>query len=348
MAALPPHEGSAAPAALPGEVRGRGRLRVGEGLTPWLFVAPLVAIFALFYLWPALNTIASSLFRWGLLAPWKATAPGSWDYVGLQNYGDVLRDSSFWNAAVNTAMWLVIFPILVVGFSFLVSVLIWHARRGSGLFRSVFVLPMTISLTAAGVIWTFVYNADPQVGVLSAIVRALHLDFSFEAGPLRLQTGEWLGDVGVLNLGFTDLRLTNLSLIFAGFWAFAGFGVITFTAGLTSISQDLVEAAQVDGATSWQVVRHVLLPSLRRPMIIVAVVSVIFALRVFDIVYVMTQGGPVQDTNVLALLLWQDAFEFLDTPDAGLAAAIAVLLSVVLVVVAYPYLRRLARGAGAR
>ena len=99
---------------------------------------------------------------------------------------------------------------------------------------------------------------------------------------------------------------------------------------------ELVEAAKVDGANAWQTVRHVLVPALRRPLVVVGVVSVIFALRTFDIVYVMTGGGPAQDTMVLALLLWQQAFAFLDTPQGGQATAIAVLMSAVLVVGSWP------------
>jgi ABC-type sugar transport system permease subunit len=99
----------------------------------------------------------------------------------------------------------------------------------------------------------------------------------------------------------------------------------------------------VDGANAAQVVRHVVLPQLRPSMVVVAVVSVIFALRTFDIVFVMTGGGPAQDTQVLALLLWQQAFTFLDTPQGGVAAAVAVLMSVALVAGAQPYLRSMAR-----
>ena len=306
-----------------------------EGLAAAAFLLPLGAVFAAFYLWPAASTIASSFFRWGLLNPWRATRPHDWDFVGLHNYATTLGDSDFWNAAVNTAVWLVVFPLLVTGFSFAVSILIWWAGRGSVLFRTVFVLPMTISLTAAGVIWSFVYNPDRDLGVLNAVTGAVGLGGSHQ----------WLSDLGGLDLGPIEIRFVNLSLVVAAFWAFAGFGVITFTAGLTSVSQDLVEAAIVDGARARHIVRHVLLPALRRPLVIVGVVSVIFALRIFDVVYVMTQGGPGRDTEVLALLLWQEAFAFLDTPAGGLAAAIAVLLSLVLVAGGYPYLRALAKGA---
>jgi len=192
------------------------------------------------------------------------------------------------------------------------------------------------------VIWSFVYNADPQIGVLNAVLDKLGiLGADWRLGPVELHPGSWLSNPGVLHLGFADIRLTNLALVVPAFWAFTGFGVITLTAGLTAVPYELVEAAKVDGASAWQAARYILVPSLRRPLVVVGVVSVIFALRTFDIVYVMTGGGPAQDTTVLALLLWQQAFAFLDTPQGGRATAIAVLMSAVLIAGSYRYLRQL-------
>ena len=308
---------------------------------PYAFVLPLLVIFAGFYLWPAFVTVLSSLFRWGLLRPWSITSPGDWDFVGLQNYIDTLTSGRFWNSVVNTGIWLVVFPLLVTGVSLLVSVAVWYLPRGSGAFRAVFIMPMVISLTAAGVIWTFVYN--PDFGVLPAMIEFLRLDFAVDWGPIRLRTAGWLSDPGQIDLGLFRIRLINLSLVVAGFWAFTGFGVITFTAGLSNLSQDLVDAAKVDGARVHHLLRYVLIPALRAPMIVVGTVSVIFALRTFDIVWVITQGGPAQDSEVLAVTLWKQAFVFLDSPQAGLATALAVIMSAVLVVGAYPYLRKLLR-----
>jgi ABC-type sugar transport system permease subunit len=330
------------------EARARAarRERRRARLIPYGFIAPLMLIFVAFYLWPAINTIGSSFFEWGLLGPWRLTEPSRWDWVGLDNYGDTLGDAEFRNAAFNTGVWLVVFPTLVTSVALLVSIMIWFAARGplAVAFRTVFILPMTISLAAVGVIWGLVYNPDPEFGVLNALVRALHLDVSIDLGFLQFRTGQWLSDLGRLDLGFADLRLTNVSVIIPAVWGFVGFGVVTITAGLTAVSQDLIDAARVDGARAHQVVRHVLVPALRGPLVIVVVVSVIFALRTFDIVYVLTEGGPAQDTQVLALLLWQLAFVFLESPQAGAAAAIAVLLSAVLVVGAYPYLRGMVKG----
>ena len=311
---------------------------------PLLFVGPLLLIFLVFYLWPAVQTVLGSFFRWGLLNPWKPFDPGRWRFVGLDNYVTVLSSGDFWNAAVNTFIWLVMLPLLVGVVALALAIMLWFIGRGSSVFRSIFVLPLTMSLAAIGVIWTFVYNPDPGVGVLNAALQPIGLnDASLDLGWLKVNLGQWLANLGSLQLGPVEIKLTNFALVIPAFWAFTGFGVITFTAGLTSLSDDLLEAAKMDGAGPLQTVRHVIIPSLRGPMIVVLVQMVIFALRTFDIVYVMTGGGPGDDTMVLALLLWLMAFTYLDTPQAGQAAAIAVLLSGALVVMAYPYLRRLTR-----
>jgi alpha-glucoside transport system permease protein len=315
--------------------------RRSTGWAPYAFVLPLVAVFAAFYLWPAITTLLSSLFSWGLLNPWSLRSPGEWDFVGIENYTSTLTSDEFWSAAVNSGIWLVAFPLLVVGLSLVIAVLVWHLARAGGLFRSIFILPMTISLAAAGVIWGFMYNPDEQVGVLNAVLANFGIDVNVDWGFLTLNSGDWLSNPGVLDLGFAEVKLVNLSLVFAGVWAFTGFGVITITAGLTGIPQELIEAARVDGATTVQTIRKVLLPLLRGPIGVVAVISFIFALRTFDIVYVMTEGGPAQDTTVLALLLWQQTYVFLDSPQAGAAAAMAVIMSAALIIVCFPYLRRM-------
>lgn len=328
------------------EAAPRPRRRSRQRWAGIAFAAPLVAVFAAFYLWPATQTVIASLFRWGLLNPWDPFDSQTWEFVGVSNYVTVLTSVAFWNAALNTTIWLIALPLLVGVMSLTIAVLIWFAGRGSGLFRSVFVLPLTMSLAAIGVIWTFVYNPDPDVGVLNSILRLVGLDgASIDLGWFRLNLGEWLSDPGELSIGPVDIKFANLAVVIPAFWAFTGFGVITFTAGLTALPADLVEAARVDGAGPWQITRHVIIPSLRGPMTIVLVQMVIFALRTFDIVYVMTGGGPANDSMVLALLLWLQAFEFLDAPEAGQSAAIAVVLSMVMVVGAYPYLRRLTIGA---
>jgi ABC-type sugar transport system permease subunit len=326
---------AAAAPYVPGHKRWRGA---------FLFVLPATVIFALFYIYPALNTLFSSLFTWSVLRPWQPFDPSTWRFAGLDNYAIVLSDGRFWNATLNTAVWLIIFPLVATAFSLFIALLIWHTRRGQRLFRSVFVMPMTVSLTAAGVLWALVYN--PDFGVLTAATRAIGVQGAdIRLGPLHLRVADWLSNLGTLDLGFAQLSLVNLAVIAPAFWALTGFGVISFTAGLSSLESELVEAAKVEGANALQVVRHVIIPSLRNAMIIVGVVFVIYALRTFDVVWVTTGGGPGTDTEVVAVLLWREALEFFDTPSAGQATAIAFMLSALMIIGAYPYLRRLLREA---
>jgi ABC-type sugar transport system permease subunit len=315
-----------------------------RGGAAYLFVLPAVLIFALFYLWPALNTVLSSLFTWSILAPWQVADPASWRFAGLGNYAEVLTDGRFWNAAFNTAIWLVLFPIIATVLSLAIAIAIWEVGRGARALRTVFVLPMTVSLTAAGVLWVLVFN--PDFGVLPAALGIVGLNGAIvDIGPLHLRLTDWLSNPGTLELGFATVDLVNLSAIMPAVWALTGFGVISFTAGLTAISPELLEAARVEGANRFQVARHVVVPQLRGATVIVAVVFVIYALRTFDVVWVTTQGGPGTDSEVVAILLWREALAFFDSPSAGQATAIAVLLSIAMVVGAYPYLRSLLREA---
>lgn len=328
-----------------GRLPGTGKR--GERFVAAGFVLPLLVPFTLFYLWPALNTLGGSLFEWTVFRPWRLSSPTGQPFVGVDNYADVLTSERFWTAGINTLVWLVLFPALTTVVSMVVAILIWQVVSGGRLFRSVFVLPMTISLTAIGVIWGLMYN--PDYGTVDALVRTVGAEgAALDAGPLHVRASNWLSNPGFLDLGFARLSLVNVTLVVAAFWAFTGFGVITYTAGLTAVPNELVEAARVDGAGWFQVVRHVLVPLLRRSTVIVGVVSVIFALRTFDIVWVMTGGGPANDTEVLAVLLWKQAFAFLDAPLAGNATAIAVLMSAVMVLAAYPYLRNVLRGGTER
>jgi raffinose/stachyose/melibiose transport system permease protein len=321
-----------------------GQRRQGRG-GAYLFILPALVVFTLFYVYPALNTLLSSLFRWGVLSPWQPFAPDTWRFVGLENYALVLGDERFWNSVLNTAVWLIIFPLASTLFSLLVAVLIWQVRLGQRIFRSIFVMPLTVSLTAAGVLWALVYN--PDFGVLTAMMKAVGLHGTvLHLGPLELRFADWLSNLGTLDLGFAQLSLVNLAVIAPAFWALTGFGVISFTAGLSSLDQEQVEAARVEGANGRQVLRHVIIPSLRGATIIVGIVFVIYALRTFDAVWVTTRGGPGTDTEVVAVLLWRKALEFFDTPSGGQATAIAFLLTAVLVVGAYPYLRSLLRQGG--
>ncbi|MFQ6020011.1 MAG: carbohydrate ABC transporter permease, partial [Dehalococcoidia bacterium] len=250
-----------------------------EGFVPVFFLIPALGIFAAFYAWPAIGTISGSFFRWDLLNPFDLLNPGEHDFVGLNNYFDLFGSERFRNAAVNTAIWLVVFPIATTALGLFLAVLIYEISLGATAFRSIFFLPMTISLAATGVIWTFMY--DPDFGTLTSIVEALHLDSQVDAGPVEFTLSRWLSNPGSIDLGITQIRLINLSLVLPAVWLWTGFSVIIFTAGLMGIPKELIESTQVEGASGWQRFRYIMLPLLRGPLTIVGIIAVIFALRVF-------------------------------------------------------------------
>lgn len=320
---------------------GRGpNLNRDRWYTPYLFIAPMMLIFAVFILLPIAESLLSSFFTWGLLNPWRLFDPETWNFAGLGNYEAAFASEDVREAALNTATWLLLLPALVVVVSLVLSLLLWSLRRGSAVLRIVFVAPMTISLASAGVIWGLLYNTDPSVGVLNGVLSKLGiLGDEWIIGPMTLRPGMWLAGLGTIDLGFASFPLTNLALIAVAVWAFTGFGVITLTAGLTSISPEIIEAAQVDGASKWQTVRHIMLPLLKGPIAMVYVICIVYALRTFDLVFTMTGGGPGRETSVLALVIYQKGYQFLNSPQGGQAAALAVIMAAVMLLCSFPYLR---------
>ena len=187
--------------------------------------------------------------------------------------------------------------------------------------KAIIFIPMAVSFTAAAVIWRFmyVYQAPEleQIGVLNAVLKAI-----------GLQPVPWL----------TDLSVNNFALIVAGIWIWTGFTLVVISAGLKGIPTDVIEAARVDGATEFQIFRHVLLPMLAPVLVVVAVTMVINSFKVFDLVYVMTAGN--YDTDVLANRMFREMFTF---GDFGRASAVAVVLLLAIVPMMLVNLRRFRR-----
>jgi alpha-glucoside transport system permease protein len=273
-----------------------GRLPAREQaiLRPWLWLGPALAFLSAFLVYPVLTTVYVSLLR-------ARTA----EFVGLQNYIFAITNGAMRAALKNNLLWLVIFPTATVGIGLVVAVLTDRARC-EAFVRSVLFMPMGISFVAASVTWKFVYAyrppGDPQIGVLNAFVSGVVR----HAHPIA-----WL----------VVPTVNNVALITVGVWVWTGFCLVVLSAALKAIPGELPEAARVDGANEWQVFRTVTLPALRPTVGVVVTTMVIFALKAFDIVYVMTNGNF--DTEVIATRMYKEMFVF---RDFGRASAIAVLL----------------------
>jgi alpha-glucoside transport system permease protein len=276
--------------------------RVAPGLRPWLWLAPALTFLGVFLVYPTIATIFRSF----------QNRRGN-DFVGLENYEWFFSEGDTLVALRNNILWVVALPLLVVGLGLLIAVLVDRVRYESTV-KSVVFLPLAISFVAAAVIWRFMYELDPNVGTLNAMVTAAGGD------PVA-----WL----------IEQPWNNFFLIIVGVWLLTGFAMVILSAGLKGISTELLEAARVDGANEGQVFRRIVLPLLAPTIAVVATTVIIYALKTFDVVFTMTNGNF--DTNVIALLMYQELF---NNGQPGRAAAVAVILFAAIVPVMYVNIQR--------
>jgi alpha-glucoside transport system permease protein len=259
---------------------------------PWLWLAPALALALVFLVYPALQTIVLSLY--------DATSTG---FVGLENFAYVFTDDGMLGALRNNVLWIIFFTTVTVTLGLLVAVLTDRVPYES-VAKAIVFLPMAISFVAAGVIWKFMYDYRPpglpQTGTLDALVTAV-----------GAEPRAWL----------IDSPGNNFALIAVAVWTWVGFCTVILSAGLKGIAPEILEAARVDGASEWLIFRHVIVPLMSPTIAVVATTMVIFALKAFDIVYVMTNGN--YDTEVIANRMYKEMFNF---RHFGRAAAIAVVL----------------------
>jgi alpha-glucoside transport system permease protein len=259
----------------------------------WLFLAPSLLLLLLYMFYPALQTIYLSFFD-----------ARSEQFVGLKNYTFIFTSKATLIALRNNLMWLVLFTGLTVGLGLVIAVLAERVYYRA-VAKSVVFLPMAISYVAAGAIWKFVYTfrpkGVPQIGLLNAILSNFP---NFE--PVA-----WIANKSV----------NNLALIAVGVWVWTGFCTVVLSAALNGIPREIQDAARVDGANEWQTFRLVTLPMMMPTITVVSTTMVIFVLKIFDIIYVMTNG--TFDTEVMANRMYKEMFQF---HNFGRASAIAVVL----------------------
>jgi ABC-type sugar transport system permease subunit len=241
-------------------------------------------------------------------------------FVALSNYLKLLQDPLFLNALKNTVIWMVLYTCLTTGLGLTIAVLLEGNLWYASLVKSIVFLPMVISYVAGGIIWAFIY--DPDFGVLNAFLRFIKL--SSLAQP-------WLGNP----------KTALYSIIIAGTWMWSGFSMIIISAGLKSIPPQITEAAKIDGANNWQLFWHVTLPLLIPPLMVVVITTGINSLKVFDIVFTMTRGGPFYSSEVIAHFMYMETFYH---SKMGYGSAIAVMLFLIVIIASIPYLKQMAKG----
>jgi len=274
---------------------------------PWIWVGPALILVAGFLLLPALGTIVQSF----------ENNAGTW--VGFNNYASQFADFPSGGAWVairnNVIFWLIFYTVFTLAFGLVLAVLFDRVRYES-IVKSLIFMPMAISSVALGIIWIFMFQystpGEPQVGTLNAIVTFFHHD------PVVWLQDQWPSDkFNVLN---------NLALIGAATWGITGFAMVILSAALKGIPGELLEAARVDGAGELTVFSRVIFPLMMPTIVVVGTTLVIFALKAFDVVYVMTGGN--YNTDVLAFRMYEQLYT---AGNNGHASAVAVILLVAVI-----------------
>ena len=274
-----------------------------------LLALPL-AVFAILVVWPLLSSFYYSFTNWNGF-------DSRYEYVGFRNFARIYTDKLFLNAAINTAIWMAAAIVLPTLLGLCLALLIDSRVPGGSLFKTVFYLPICLSAVVVGQIWVWIYQQD--WGLLNTVIWAV--------------TGEqptiaWLARPATA-LG---------SVIVAWSWQQTGLSMVIYLAGLVSIQEELLEVCEIEGATTWQRVRLVIIPLLTPATIVVIALSVINSLKGFDILYIMTGGGPFHSSDTLAMHMYNESFKkYL----MGYGSAISVVLFLIALTIIRIYFRQL-------
>ncbi len=285
-----------------------GRWRESGGrasLTPYFFLAVPLAMFLLWVIGPMIYSFYLSLTNWDGVSP-----P---DFIGLRNYVRLFDDQIFWIALLNNAKWLISFITVPVVIGLALAMVLNRNIPGAKAVKSAFYSPYIIAPVVIGLIWGWMYQ--PATGLFNSVLRAV--GFS--------KTPGWI----------SDPQLATWCIIAAAIWRQVGYVMTLYLAGLQGIDPSLIDASQVDGCNFWQTFRNVIFPLLSPVTVVVVVISIIDSLRSFDLVFVMTRGGPANSSSVLANFMYIEAF---NNYKMGYGAAIAVILFLITAVFIFIYL----------
>lgn len=280
----------------------KSKLRPYGSITPYFYLLPAILIIGVFVFYPLVRVILYSFQSYNIFTPPQ--------WVGTENYANILKDKDFYSAFKNTVLYFIVVVPILVFLPVFVAILVNNKLKGIKFFRAAYYLPVITSMVVAGIAWKWIY-ADS--GLLNYfLINILHV----MKKPIS-----WL------NSPTTAL----FSVMVVTIWKGLGYYMVIYLAGLQSISADIWEAAEIDGASGFK--KHILItfPLLAPSMAVVAVMSSMAAMKIFDEIFIMTSGGPYNSTRTVVFYLYQHAFENL---NLGYASAVGVILFVILLVFA--------------
>ncbi len=279
---------------------------IRRSLRQYSYVIPLILPaligIAIFQLWPIVESIRVSFYDYKMIS-------GSMKWVGWQNYLKTLQDPLFWQTVRNT-LWFFILKVPVqMVFAFGLALLVQTTARGIGILRTIILIPAITSMVVVSVIWGLMYH--PNNGLINSFLEYLSLPpQKFLISPKQ--------------------SMPSIALMMI--WKDVGFNMIFFLAGLMGIPSSIYEAAKIDGAGGWEILRYITVPLVRRTTVFVLITNMITAFKVFTPIFLMTRGGPANSTRVIVLYLYENAFIY---NKMGYAAAISILLGLFLLTISF-------------
>lgn len=267
----------------------------------FMFIAPAFIFFTLFLIVPTISSVYYSFTSWDGISP-------DVKFIGLANYKEIFTSARFGNALKNTVILTVFISLFENFFALVLALMVDHIRWGKNFFRSAFYIPVLISGIVSGFIWKIMYNYN--FGSINSILNSIGL------GQFRQ---DWLGN--------TSLTLIMIGVVLV--WKGAGYYMIIYLASLQSVSTDLIEAAQIDGASAWQRFKSITVPMISGAFTINFTLSLINGLKVFDQINVMTDGGPGFTSETLVYLLYKVGF---NEGRQGFGTAVGIMLLFIIIV----------------
>lgn len=260
-----------------------------------LLVVPF-ALYAYFVLVPLVRTAYFSLTSWNGATP-------ELPFIGFGNFVRMATDPLFWGAFWHTAIWVALGTVVELALALGLAMLVWNRPRGFMTFRTIFFMPLVLPAVVVGIVWIWIYS--PLFGILNRFLTTIGLP--------HLALG-WLGDPNV----------ALYAVLAASIWSHVGLSFVIFVAALQNVDNDLLDAAKIDGANAWERFRYVVVPQLSNAITLVTVLLLVHGLQGFDLIWVMTHGGPNDSTQLLATYAYQKAFV---ENEAGYGSAISLVLA---------------------
>lgn len=265
-----------------------------QNCAAWIFILPAILGTLIFIIVPVICSFGLSFAKWDLLNPIQ--------FAGCQNYVELFKSHLFYKILNNTIVFALSTSILGVIIPLVLASILNSKIRGRDFYKTAYFLPFITPMVVVGIVWAWIF--DPNIGLLNQVLH-IHINWLY------------------------DSKFAMPALIIVSVWKLIGYNMIIFLSSLSAISQSMFEAAKIDGANSFQTFKNVTVPLLSPTIFFVVIITAISSFQVFDLIYLMTQGGPFDSTNVLVYAIYKNAFEYF---NVGRASAIAYVLFVIILV----------------